>query len=140
MKSKVLVGGCFDIFHFGHLHFLKNAKKHGDYLVVLLESDSRIKKLKGDSRPVHNQNQRREMLTSLRFVDEVILTKDEMTDKDYIEIVKKVKPQIIAIEKGKKTKTHAEIVNAKVVEIGTIEGLSSSFLFQNFFTTSHNSI
>ena len=127
---KVLVGGCFDIFHYGHLHFLKEAKKHGDYLAVLLESDTRIKKLKGRSRPIHNQDQRREILESLKFVDEVILTKDEMTDEDYKEVVQKFKPQIIAIEKGKKIKTHAETVNARVVEIEKIKSLSTTSILQ----------
>jgi rfaE bifunctional protein nucleotidyltransferase chain/domain len=128
MKNKkiVLVGGCFDIFHYGHLHFLKEAKKLGDHLIVLLESDIRIKKLKGASRPIHNQLQRKEMLESLKFVDEVIILKDEMTDIDYEDVVTKTSPQIIAIAKGSKTKTHAEKVGAKVIEIDLIEGLSTT--------------
>lgn len=123
---KVLVGGCFDVLHFGHIHFLKEAKKQGDYLVVLLESDKRIKKLKGESRPFHSELQRKEILESLKFVDEVILTSDEMTDEDYKNLVIKINPQVIAIEKGKNTKTHTELVNAKVVEIEKVEGMSTS--------------
>ena len=69
--KKVLVGGVFDIIHYGHVHFLKNAKSLGDHLVVALESDKNVKRLKGEKRPIHNQNQRREMLESLEFVDEV---------------------------------------------------------------------
>ena len=125
---KVLVGGCFDVLHYGHVSFLKKAKALGDYLVVLLESDARIKKLKGPSRPFHNQLQRKEILESLKFVDEVILTKDEMTDQDYENLIIKINPQIIAIEEGKKTKTHANLVDAKVVEIEKIEGYSTSHL------------
>ena len=53
----VLVGGCFDILHFGHLMFLKNAKEEGKVLVVLLESDEFIKKFK-HREPVHKQNER----------------------------------------------------------------------------------
>lgn len=124
--QKVLVGGCFDILHYGHLHFLKNAKKHGNYLVVLLESDARIKKLKGSNRPIHNQDQRREILESLKFVDEVILTKDQMTDEDYKSLVIEINPNVIAISHGSKTKTHHEHVGAKVVEIDMIDGLSST--------------
>lgn len=133
---KVLVGGCFDILHYGHLSFLKKAKSLGDYLVVLLESDTRIKKLKGTDRPFHNQNQRKEILESLKFVDEIILTKDEMTDEDYKKIVQKTNPQIIAIEKGKNTKTHAELVNAKLVEIEKIEGLSTTLILQDGYQPS----
>ena len=125
---KVLVGGCFDVLHYGHVSFLKKAKALGDYLVVLLESDARIKKLKGPSRPFHNQLQRKEILESLKFVDEVILTKDEMTDQDYENLIIKINPQIIAIEEGKKTKTHASLVNAKVVGIDKVEGYSTSQL------------
>jgi len=124
--KKVLVGGCFDILHFGHVHFLKEAKKLGNYLIVLLESDKRIKKLKGYNRPFHNQDQRKEILESLKFVDEVVLTKDEMQDSDYLEIIKKISPQVIAITKGSKTKTHAKSIGAKIVEIDKIEGLSST--------------
>jgi len=77
MKKKVLVGGCFDILHYGHIHFLKNARALGDYLVIALESDKNIKRIKGSFRPIHDQDKRREILESLNFVDEVIILKDE---------------------------------------------------------------
>ena len=126
-RSKtVLVGGCFDILHYGHICFLKEAKKLGDHLVVMLESDKRIKTLKGSSRPFHNQNQRKEILESLSFVDEVLILKDEMTDRDYEEVVKKLRPNIIAITKGSKTKTHAELVHAKVIEIEKVDTPSTT--------------
>lgn len=124
--KKVLVGGCFDILHYGHVHFLKNARKLGDYLVVILESDIRIKKIKGSLRPIHNQDQRKETLEALSFVNEVIILKDEMIDKDYEDIIRKINPQIIAITKGAKTKTHAEVINAEVVEIEKIENPSTT--------------
>lgn len=124
--KKVLVGGCFDILHYGHIHFLREAKKLGDYLVVILESDKRIKKLKGNLRPFHNQIQRKEILESLNFVDEVIILKDEMTDQDYEETIIKINPDVIAITKGSKTNTHSEKVNATVIEIDKINGLSTT--------------
>ena len=120
MKT-VLVGGCFDILHFGHVHFLSEAKKHGDFLIVALESDLNIKKLKGVKRPFHNQEQRKKILESLKFVDKVIILKDEMTDLDYEKMVTLINPQIIAITKGSKTKTHAKKVGAKVIEIPKIK-------------------
>lgn len=129
-KRIVLAGGVFDILHYGHIHFLKKAKALGDYLVVALESDANVKKLKGEKRPIHDQNQRREMLESLNFVDEVIILGDEMTDKDYMDLVYKVAPCKIAVTAGdpilaKKQKQAMEI-GATVIEIPKIEVSSTS--------------
>jgi FAD synthetase len=129
-KKKILVGGVFDILHYGHIHFLREAKKLGDYLIVALESDQNVKRLKGENRPFHNQNQRREILESLTYVDEVIILKDKMTDWDYLDLVLEVKPNIIAVTAGdpflKKKKIHAGAVKAQVVEISKIETLSTT--------------
>lgn len=120
-RKIVLVGGCFDILHFGHIKFLKEAKKLGDYLIVALESDKSVTKLKGDKRPIHGQSQRKEILESLNFVDEVIILKDEMKDEDYEKLVIALSPSVVAVTKGdkliEKKKSHAKKVNAKVVEI-----------------------
>jgi len=97
-KTKVvLVGGCFDILHYGHIYFLKRAKKLGDMLVVALESDENTRKLKGLKRPIHSQSQRAEMLKSLKFVDKVICLPPV---PDYRQLIIKVKPQIIAVTYG----------------------------------------
>jgi rfaE bifunctional protein nucleotidyltransferase chain/domain len=121
----VLVGGCFDILHYGHIHFLKKAKALGDYLVVALESDKNIRKLKGEKRPIHDQYQRREMLESLHFVDQVIILANKMKDQDYQKLVKIVNPQIIAVAAGdpiiKKKQKQAEEIDAKIVEIPKIK-------------------
>jgi rfaE bifunctional protein nucleotidyltransferase chain/domain len=69
----VLTGGCFDILHIGHVRFLSEAKRMGDYLVVLLESDKKVKDLKGKKRPVFIQEERAEMLSALGSVDLVVL-------------------------------------------------------------------
>lgn len=94
---KVLVGGCFDLIHYGHIKFLTEAKKHGNYLIVALESDENVNRYKGTNRPIHTQRERSEMLNSLKMVDEVIELKPLKTDKDYFDLVKKIKPDIIAI-------------------------------------------
>ncbi len=128
--NKVLVGGCFDVLHFGHIKFLNKAKALGNYLIVALESDTNLKRLKGKGRPVHNQNQRKEMLLTLRCVDEVIILKDKMNDKDYLDLVKKVKPSIIAITKDdpitKKRSAQAKAVDAKFVKITKTESPSTT--------------
>ena len=61
-KKVVLVGGCFDVLHYGHIHFLSSAKNHGDQVVVALESDENVKTRKGSTRPIHTQAQRKAML------------------------------------------------------------------------------
>ncbi|QQG41524.1 MAG: adenylyltransferase/cytidyltransferase family protein [Candidatus Woesebacteria bacterium] len=129
-NGKVLVGGCFDILHYGHIHFLKHAKALGNHLVIALESDKNIKKLKGVGRPIHDQNKRREVLESLNFVDEVIILKDEMRDSDYFELVDRVRPLVIAVTAGdpmiEKKKSHAFKVGAKVIEIPKIDSPSTT--------------
>lgn len=124
-KRIVLAGGVFDILHFGHIHFLREAKKLGDILVVALESDANVKRLKGSSRPFHSQNQRREILESLTFVDEVIILKESMSDEDYRNLVETLKPSILAVTEGdpilEKKKAHARTVEAKVIEIPKIK-------------------
>jgi len=132
MKNKkiVLVGGCFDILHYGHIHFLKSAKQLGDYLIVALESDVNIARLKGKNRPIHNQNQRKETLEALSFVDQVIVLPEIMKDEDYLQLVIDTKPNIIATTAGdpiiNKKRSHAQSVKANVVEIPKIEVSSSS--------------
>lgn len=124
------MGGVFDILHYGHIHFLKKARALGDHLVVALESDKNVRRLKGDKRPIHDQNQRREMLESLHFVDEVIILKDEMKDEDYFNLVRSVKPQILAVTYGDpilaKKQKQAKEVGAIVVEIPKIMAPSTS--------------
>ena len=54
----MLVGGCFDVLHLGHIKFLQAAKKIGDILFVFVESDENVKKIKGEARPINNQTER----------------------------------------------------------------------------------
>lgn len=96
----VLVGGCFDVLHPGHVIFLQKAKRVGDILVVLLESDEKIKKLKGITRPVHNQDERAQVLSALAGIDYIVPLPDLKNDKSYEEIVLQIKPDIIAATAG----------------------------------------
>lgn len=128
----MLVGGCFDFIHFGHISFLKQAKSHGDYLIVALESDENVRKMKGEMRPIHSQEKRKEMLVSLSFVDEVISLPPMNTDQEYFELVKKIAPSVIAVTEGdplKETKQkQADQIHAALVEIPKIHTPSTSQL------------
>jgi len=120
-KEIVLVGGCFDILHLGHVTFLEEAKKLGKNLVILLESDETIKRLKGENRPINRQIDRAEMLTKLKTVDYVVMLPELKSNQDYIDLIKKISPKIIAIsggdEKIELKKQEAEMVGAKLVEV-----------------------
>jgi FAD synthetase len=96
-KGIVLVGGCFDILHIGHIRFLTRAKKDAKQLIVLLESDIRVKELKGPKRPYFSQKERAEMLSSLSSVDLVILLPDSIQDADYEQLTFLIKPETVAI-------------------------------------------
>ena len=82
----VTTNGCFDILHIGHLRYLKKAKSFGDILVVALNSDSSTKALKGDSRPINNQNDRAELLANLNCVDIVVIFDEISPEKLLVEI------------------------------------------------------
>ena len=69
--KRIIVNGTFDILHSGHLALLTYARSLGDHLVVAIDSDRRVKELKGVSRPVNTQAERQELLSNLRSVDEV---------------------------------------------------------------------
>lgn len=83
--KKVFVNGTFDVLHLGHLAMLNFAKGLGDHLTVAIDSDARIKRLKGPSRPINSYVERRIMLENLKAVDEVKIFD---TDEDLINIIK----------------------------------------------------
>ena len=120
-KKIVLVGGCFDILHPSHHEFLKRAKQLGNILVVLLESDENIRKLKGKGRPVNNQFTRAQNLSNSDNVDHVILLSTPNSSGYYYNLVKSLRPDIIAVTKGdpfiKVKKDQAKLVGGKVVEV-----------------------
>lgn len=131
-KHVVLVGGCFDLIHFGHVSFLKKAKTHGNYLLIALESDENVRRMKGKSRPIHSQQQRKSMLESLSVVNEVMLLPTMTENKEYFDLVKTIKPAVIALTEGDPHLSHkkdqAESVGAQVVVIPKIHTPSTSQL------------
>ena len=134
-KSKdrvVLTGGCFDILHIGHVRFLSEAKAMGDYLVVLLESDRSVKKLKGENRPVFSQKERAEMLAALRSVELIVLLPMMEKDSDYLNLVMKIKPDLIAVTEGdpltEKKREQAKEVGGELKIVPLVKTFSTSEL------------
>ncbi|MDD6572627.1 MAG: D-glycero-beta-D-manno-heptose 1-phosphate adenylyltransferase [Thermoflexaceae bacterium] len=90
-KKIVFTNGCFDILHIGHIRYLKEAKAKGDILVLGLNSDASVKRLKGPSRPVNNERDRMDMLAEMEFIDYVVLFEE---DTPY-NLITRVKPDIL---------------------------------------------
>lgn len=101
-KDVVLVGGCFDIFHYGHFHFLKKAKAHGDSLFVALENDKKVAILKGAKRPITPEDLRAEIISSFPFVDYVFILPTYTIDEEYDKMTYNISPGVIAVTKGDK--------------------------------------
>jgi len=80
--KKIVVNGTFDVIHLGHLALLNYAKSLGDFLVVAIDADARVKQLKGPKRPINNQEERKLLLENLKAVDQVIIfnSSDELVD------------------------------------------------------------
>lgn len=105
----VFTNGCFDIIHSGHVRYLYQAKSLGDILLVGLNSDDSVKRLKGKSRPINMQNDRAIVLSALEMVDYVCIFEEDTP----LELIKVVKPDILV--KGGDYKRE-EIVGANFVE------------------------
>jgi D-glycero-beta-D-manno-heptose 1-phosphate adenylyltransferase len=90
----IFVNGCFDILHPGHIKMFEHARSLGTKLIVAIDSDEKVKQMKGDSRPINNQDDRKFILEAIRYIDEVIIfnSKDELQ-----ELVKTIKPAIMMV-------------------------------------------
>lgn len=89
-KKIVFTNGCFDILHIGHVRYLKKSAEFGDVLIIGLNSDSSVKRLKGESRPVNCESDRAELLSELGFVDYVVIFKEDTPEK----LLDEIKPDI----------------------------------------------
>ena len=89
--TTVMVNGTFDVLHPGHIALLNTARSYGDHLVVAIDTDRRVRELKGEGRPINNQNDRKIMLSNLKAVDFVVIfdSKEELID-----YMKLYKPQV----------------------------------------------
>jgi len=118
-KKVVFTNGCFDIIHAGHIDYLNKAKALGDILIVGLNTDDSVKKIKGDKRPILNQDERAEIISTLKPVDYVVLF-DEDTPA---ELINELVPDILI--KGADWKIDEIVGGEKVLanggEVKTIE-------------------
>jgi len=80
-RPVVFVNGCFDLLHVGHVRYLEAARGLGDFLVLGLNSDSSVRELKGEGRPVINQSERAEILSALSSVDMIVVFDDPTVDR-----------------------------------------------------------
>jgi rfaE bifunctional protein nucleotidyltransferase chain/domain len=90
-KIIVLTNGVFDIIHPGHIELLRSAKSFGDFLILALNTDSSVKKIKGDKRPIFSLNERIKILSSIVYVDLIVSFEEETPYK----VIKFLKPDIL---------------------------------------------
>lgn len=133
-KEKIVfTNGCFDILHPGHIHILDQAKSYGDMLIVGLNSDNSIKRLKGPSRPKVSQNDRLKILSSIKFVDYVVLFEEETP----LKLIEKIKPNFLVkggdyILEDIVGREFVEKNGGQVKIVKLLEGHSSSSLIDKF--------
>ena len=89
-KTIVTTNGCFDILHVGHVRYLEETKKFGDVLIVALNSDASVRRLKGEGRPINNENDRAEVLNALKSVDYVVLFDEDSP----MQLLAEIKPDV----------------------------------------------
>ncbi|MDP1853877.1 MAG: D-glycero-beta-D-manno-heptose 1-phosphate adenylyltransferase [Candidatus Omnitrophota bacterium] len=135
-KKIVFTNGCFDILHFGHVKYLREAKKKGDILVVGLNSDSSVKKIKGKTRPLNREKERAYVLSGLSCVDFVVIFNE---DTPY-SLIRALKPDILV--KGsdwhREKIVGADIVSksgGKVFSIPFVKGFSTTKLINKIIET-----
>jgi D-glycero-beta-D-manno-heptose 1-phosphate adenylyltransferase len=90
-RKIVFTNGCFDLLHVGHVRYLQEAKAQGDLLVVGVNADASVKRLKGPTRPIQNENDRAEILAALGAVDYVIIFPEDTP----AELIQNVRPDVL---------------------------------------------
>lgn len=108
-RTIVTSNGCFDILHSGHVEYLEGASLLGDILIIGINSDSSVKKLKGSGRPLNSENDRASLVASLGFVDYCVI----FTEETPIDLLKKIRPDVHV--KGGDYRAD-EIIEKKIVE------------------------
>lgn len=130
MKT-VFVNGCFDVIHRGHIELFKYSKSLGDELIVAIDSDDRVTQLKGKSRPVNNQEDRKFILESICYIDKVLIFHNEQ----YLEyLTYSYKPDIMVVGSDWMGKKIVGMQYAKELNFfKRIEGYSTTKILQSSF-------
>ncbi len=126
-KTIVATNGCFDILHVGHVRYLQKTKTFADYSIVLLNSDKSVRSIKGEGRPINNENDRAEILCALNCVDYVVLF-DEDSPRSLLD---EIKPDVYTkgADYTMETLPEADIMvknGTKVEFISFVEGKSTT--------------
>ena len=125
-KKVVFTNGCFDILHAGHVSYLNEAKAQGDILVVGLNSDASVKRIKGSQRPINNENERKFLLENLKSVDFVFIFKEDTP----LNLIKEIAPNVLV--KGGDWRPEQIVGSDFVLGLG---GEVKSLTFVNGFST-----
>ena len=126
-KTIVATNGCFDILHVGHVRYLQKTKTFADYSIVLLNSDKSVRSIKGEGRPINNENDRAEILCALNCVDYVVLF-DEDSPRNLLD---EIKPDVYTkgADYNMETLPEADIMiknGTRVEFISFVEGKSTT--------------
>ena len=126
-KTIVVTNGCFDILHVGHVRYLQKTKSFADILIVLMNSDKSVKSIKGEGRPINNENDRAEILCALSCVDYVVMF-DEDSPRNLLD---EIKPDVYTkgADYTMETLPEADIVrknNTRVEFITFVDGKSTT--------------
>lgn len=131
-KSVVFTNGCFDILHRGHIYSLSQAAKEADFLIVAVNADASVKKLKGEGRPVNDQESRALVLASLIMVDAVIIFEEDTP----LELIKTILPDVL-VKGGDYTEEQiagaGEVIanGGRVKIVPLIQGISTTDLIES---------
>jgi D-beta-D-heptose 7-phosphate kinase/D-beta-D-heptose 1-phosphate adenosyltransferase len=133
-RKIVFTNGCFDILHVGHLELLETARSYGDVLIVGVNTDDSIRRLKGKKRPINDQNDRARLLAALEVVDYVVLFTEDTPQK----LIAEIMPQVL-VKGGDYTpetivgRETVESNGGVVIVFPLIKGKSSSALIDKIF-------
>ncbi len=130
-KKIVFTNGVFDLLHVGHVRYLKEARALGDFLFIGVNADASVKRLKGNDRPLQNENDRAEILSSLICVDAVVIFSDNTPEK----LIHEVKPNVLV--KGGDWKienivgaSFVQSLGGQVFSLQFVDGKSTTQLIQ----------
>ena len=133
-SKAIFTNGCFDILHTGHIKLLRKAKSFGNNLILAINSDESVKRLKGSERPINNQYERAELLSTLEFVDYITIFDED----DPCKIISELKPHIHVKGGDYNPLDYNQMPEAKIINeyggiikiINLIEGKSTSQIIE----------